>query len=116
MRTFDPDLLNKERVLYLYIFCVCVCLQSSYSQLLAATCLSKLVSRTSNPLPLEQRIDIRKTHTHKLLLSFSVLSLSRSITPCQIFIMPVRFSEPSLQTVTAQMYTHAIHTQTQYHL
>uniref|UniRef100_A0A8C2K0D7 Exportin 7 n=1 Tax=Cyprinus carpio TaxID=7962 RepID=A0A8C2K0D7_CYPCA len=32
---------------------------SSYSQLLAATCLSKLVSRTSNPLPLEQRIDIR---------------------------------------------------------
>ncbi|GAA6072186.1 exportin-7 [Tachysurus ichikawai] len=26
--------------------------------LLAATCLSKLVSRTSNPLPLEQRIDI----------------------------------------------------------
>lgn len=39
-------------------------LQSSYSQLLAATCLSKLVSRTSNPLPLEQRIDIRKTHSH----------------------------------------------------
>lgn len=35
-------------------------LQSSYSQLLAATCLSKLVSRTSNPLPLEQRIDIRE--------------------------------------------------------
>lgn len=34
--------------------------QSSYSQLLAATCLSKLVSRTSNPLPLEQRIDIRE--------------------------------------------------------
>ncbi|KAJ4939260.1 hypothetical protein JOQ06_028716 [Pogonophryne albipinna] len=33
---------------------------SSYSQLLAATCLSKLVSRTSNPLPLEQRIDIRE--------------------------------------------------------
>ncbi|XP_036792992.1 exportin-7 isoform X12 [Oncorhynchus mykiss] len=32
---------------------------SSYSQLLAATCLSKLVSRTNNPLPLEQRIDIR---------------------------------------------------------
>ncbi|MBN3293140.1 XPO7 protein, partial [Polypterus senegalus] len=32
---------------------------SSYSQLLAATCLSKLVSRTSNPLPLEQRVDIR---------------------------------------------------------
>uniref|UniRef100_A0A672SR48 Exportin-7-like n=1 Tax=Sinocyclocheilus grahami TaxID=75366 RepID=A0A672SR48_SINGR len=32
---------------------------SSYSQLLAATCLSKLVSRTGNPLPLEQRIDIR---------------------------------------------------------
>ncbi|CAJ0949288.1 unnamed protein product, partial [Ranitomeya imitator] len=32
---------------------------SSYSQLLAATCLTKLVSRTSNPLPLEQRIDIR---------------------------------------------------------
>ncbi|KAJ8260590.1 hypothetical protein COCON_G00163130 [Conger conger] len=32
---------------------------SSYSQLLAATCLSKLVSRTSSPLPLEQRIDIR---------------------------------------------------------
>uniref|UniRef100_A0A8C7V2V1 Exportin 7 n=1 Tax=Oncorhynchus mykiss TaxID=8022 RepID=A0A8C7V2V1_ONCMY len=32
---------------------------SSYSQLLAATCLSKLVSRTSNPLPLEHRIDIR---------------------------------------------------------
>uniref|UniRef100_A0A8C9YD37 Exportin 7 n=1 Tax=Sander lucioperca TaxID=283035 RepID=A0A8C9YD37_SANLU len=32
---------------------------SSYSQLLAATCLSKLVSRTANPLPLEQRIDIR---------------------------------------------------------
>ncbi|XP_014341924.1 exportin-7 isoform X2 [Latimeria chalumnae] len=32
---------------------------SSYSQLLAATCLSKLVSRTTNPLPLEQRIDIR---------------------------------------------------------
>lgn len=34
--------------------------KSSYSQLLAATCLSKLVSRTSNPLPLEQRIDIRE--------------------------------------------------------
>ncbi|TRZ09042.1 hypothetical protein HGM15179_018068 [Zosterops borbonicus] len=33
--------------------------QSSYSQLLAATCLTKLVSRTNNPLPLEQRIDIR---------------------------------------------------------
>ncbi|XP_077799255.1 exportin-7 isoform X2 [Macaca mulatta] len=33
---------------------------SSYSQLLAATCLTKLVSRTNNPLPLEQRIDIRK--------------------------------------------------------
>ncbi|OBS73016.1 hypothetical protein A6R68_12398 [Neotoma lepida] len=32
---------------------------SSYSQLLAATCLTKLVSRTNNPLPLEQRIDIR---------------------------------------------------------
>uniref|UniRef100_A0A4W3JC21 Exportin 7 n=1 Tax=Callorhinchus milii TaxID=7868 RepID=A0A4W3JC21_CALMI len=32
---------------------------SSYSQLLAATCLTKLVSRTTNPLPLEQRIDIR---------------------------------------------------------
>ncbi|PIN99540.1 hypothetical protein AB205_0221830 [Aquarana catesbeiana] len=32
---------------------------SSYSQLLAATCLTKLVSRSSNPLPLEQRIDIR---------------------------------------------------------
>uniref|UniRef100_A0A8C0UFF2 Exportin 7 n=1 Tax=Cyanistes caeruleus TaxID=156563 RepID=A0A8C0UFF2_CYACU len=32
---------------------------SSYSQLLAATCLSKLVSRSSNPLPLEQRVDIR---------------------------------------------------------
>ncbi|KAA0703852.1 Exportin-7 [Triplophysa tibetana] len=32
---------------------------SSYSHLLAATSLSKLVSRTSNPLPLEQRIDIR---------------------------------------------------------
>ncbi|EPY84526.1 Exportin-7 (Ran-binding protein 16) isoform 4-like protein [Camelus ferus] len=31
---------------------------SSYSQLLAATCLTKLVSRTNNPLPLEQRIDI----------------------------------------------------------
>lgn len=37
-----------------------LCSQSSYSQLLAATCLSKLVSRTSNPLPLEQRIDIRE--------------------------------------------------------
>lgn len=34
--------------------------QSSYSQLLAATCLTKLVSRTNNPLPLEQRIDIRE--------------------------------------------------------
>ncbi|KAL4842882.1 hypothetical protein H8958_021204 [Nasalis larvatus] len=33
--------------------------KSSYSQLLAATCLTKLVSRTNNPLPLEQRIDIR---------------------------------------------------------
>uniref|UniRef100_A0A5S6M643 Insulin-induced gene 1 protein n=1 Tax=Xenopus tropicalis TaxID=8364 RepID=A0A5S6M643_XENTR len=32
---------------------------SSYSQLLAATCLTKLVSRSTNPLPLEQRIDIR---------------------------------------------------------
>uniref|UniRef100_A0A803VFW8 Exportin 7 n=1 Tax=Ficedula albicollis TaxID=59894 RepID=A0A803VFW8_FICAL len=32
---------------------------SSYSQLLAATCLTKLVSRTNNPLPLEQRVDIR---------------------------------------------------------
>ncbi|XP_051896679.1 LOW QUALITY PROTEIN: exportin-7 [Pristis pectinata] len=32
---------------------------SSYSQLLAATCLTKLVSRTNNPLPLEQRTDIR---------------------------------------------------------
>uniref|UniRef100_A0A674H879 Exportin 7 n=1 Tax=Taeniopygia guttata TaxID=59729 RepID=A0A674H879_TAEGU len=32
---------------------------SSYSQLLAATCLTKLVSRSSNALPLEQRLDIR---------------------------------------------------------
>ncbi|XP_032806398.1 exportin-7 isoform X1 [Petromyzon marinus] len=32
---------------------------SSYAQLLAATCLSKLISRTNNPLPLEQRVDIR---------------------------------------------------------
>uniref|UniRef100_A0A2K5F7L3 Importin N-terminal domain-containing protein n=1 Tax=Aotus nancymaae TaxID=37293 RepID=A0A2K5F7L3_AOTNA len=32
---------------------------SSYSQLLAATCLTKLVSCTNNPLPLERRIDTR---------------------------------------------------------
>lgn len=49
--------------IYLFIYFSHVFLffwQSSYSQLLAATCLSKLVSRTSNPLPLEQRIDIRE--------------------------------------------------------
>uniref|UniRef100_UPI00358FBF5D exportin-7 isoform X2 n=1 Tax=Myxine glutinosa TaxID=7769 RepID=UPI00358FBF5D len=32
---------------------------SSYAQLLASTCLSKLIARSTNPLPLEQRIDIR---------------------------------------------------------
>ena len=35
-----------------------VCLQSPYAQLLAATTLTKLVSRPSVTLPLEQRIDI----------------------------------------------------------
>lgn len=45
------------KLLFVLVF---VPLQSSYSQLLAATCLTKLVSRTNNPLPLEQRIDIRK--------------------------------------------------------
>ncbi|KAK2492112.1 hypothetical protein MC885_020649 [Smutsia gigantea] len=37
--------------------------RTSYAQLLAATCLSKLVSRVS-PLPIEQRIDIRNYILH----------------------------------------------------
>ncbi|KAK1883856.1 Exportin-7, partial [Dissostichus eleginoides] len=53
---------------------------SSYSQLLAAV-LSKLVSRTSNPLPLEQRIDIREfpasTLTPLSICSSCLLSSSR---------------------------------------
>ncbi|KAH0623001.1 hypothetical protein JD844_030886 [Phrynosoma platyrhinos] len=50
--TNSPDCLNKCQLLLERG-------SSSYSQLLAATCLTKLVSRTNNPLPLEQRIDIR---------------------------------------------------------
>jgi hypothetical protein len=36
-------------------------LQSPYAQLLAATTLTKLISRTNITLPLEQRIDMRKS-------------------------------------------------------
>ena len=38
--------------------------QSPYAQLLAATTLTKLVARPTVTLPLEQRIDMRKYHTH----------------------------------------------------
>lgn len=38
--------------------------QSPYAQLLAATTLTKLVSRPNVTLPLEQRIDIRKHLMH----------------------------------------------------
>lgn len=39
---------------------LCFSFQSPYAQLLAATTLTKLVSRINITLPLEQRIDIRK--------------------------------------------------------
>lgn len=75
---------------------------SPYSQLLATTTLTKLVSRTAQVLSLQQRIDIRKLHPTQSLNPQSFSPVPFAAFSLGNYVLQYLYSRPKLATFVVQ--------------